>query len=102
MVLHLPYAHLMAVDQLVVVPLQVVYKRLHRHFKLSHLPGAYVRCGDVPSERLDMNIYIQFVVPIAEPLNGLFQLRRSIVRVAQGEVFIDFQMQLDKYLVPTR
>jgi len=95
-VFHLSHAHVVAIYELVEFRSQGVQKILDRSGELFHLAGASVGRGDVPAERLDMDIHVRGAV--AQLADAFFEFAGLTMRFPQARVFIHFEVQFDEQL----
>src|SRR2546425_6478915 len=104
LVLHLPRVHLVAVHQLAVLAAQAVDVSLHLLGELLHFTGHTVGRGNVRAQRLDVDIHLRRSAEAVFGLAGhcgklanlLFKLAGTAVRVAEAQLLVHLEMQLNE------
>jgi len=67
---------------------------LDRGGQLFHFAESGIGRGDVRAEWLDVNVHLRR--SIAQLADAFLELSGLAMSVAQAEIFVDFQVQLDK------
>lgn len=95
-VLDLADTDIVATEELVVAAVHVVEEVLDGQLELAHFADADFGSGDVPAERLDVDVDVEFVIAVAESGDGVFEFGGLAVCFAEREIFVDFEVQLDE------
>ena len=76
--------------------MHVIQEVLDSQLELAHFADADFGSGDVPAERLDVDVDVEFVIAVAERGDGVFEFGGLAVCFAEREIFVDFEVQFDE------
>ena len=93
-VLDLADTDIVGVEEFVVGGGHVIEKRLNGHFQLAHFTGACIGRGDVAAEGFDVDVDVN--IAVADGTDAVFEFSGAAVGLAEGKIFVDFEVELDE------